>query len=193
MWIGVFVHVCVCMDLEITTVVSWHLGYFNNIKISWLKSLTTFSLRTILNQFSIGGAQHIQLVSFHDTRSSFNKSCHSKLILLLMNQPTSILHKLCSTLEDAHFVWEDTTAVCLPNTINCLNILVISPLTFVHSEISYLLHVKIAHNIPNSHEELVDIETKNWHRSFFFSLKDKLAEAPLQCLGSKRPCRVGYL
>lgn len=177
MWISAFVHVCMCMGLEITTAVSWHLGYFNNMKISWLKSLTTYSLRTILNQFSIGGAQHIQLVCFHDTRSPFNKSCHSKLILLLTNQPTSILCKLCSTLEDADFVWEDTTAVCFPNTVNRLNISAISPLTFVHSEISNLLHVKIAHYIPNSHEELADIKTKNWHRSFLFSLKDKLADA----------------
>lgn len=81
------VHVCMCMGLEITAVVSWHLDSFSNMKISWLKSLTTFSLRTILKYFFIGGVQHMELVSSCDTRSPFHKNCHSKLILLLMNQP----------------------------------------------------------------------------------------------------------
>lgn len=43
----------------------------------------------------------------------------------------------------------------------CLSILALSPLTFVHSETSALFNVKIAHNIPKSQVEQVEIEMRN--------------------------------
>lgn len=76
-----------------------------------------------------------------------------------MNQPLLYLH--CSTLRDADLAWEDTSAVCFPNTTDCLSILALSPLTFVHSKISTLLNVKIAHNISQSQVEQVEIELRN--------------------------------
>lgn len=157
MWIRVFVHACLCMGLEITIAFSWHLGSLNNMKIRWLKSLT-FSLRTILKLFFIGGAQHMKHVPSHYTKSPFNKNCQSSYFLL-MNQPLLYLH--CSNLKDADLAWEDTSAVCFTDTIDCLSILALSPLTFVHSEISTLPNVRIAHDIPKSQVEQVEIEMRN--------------------------------
>lgn len=105
----------------------------------------------------------MKLVSSHDTKNPFNKNCHSSF--LLMNQPLLYLH--CSTLKDADLAWEYTSAVCFPNTIDSLSILALSPLTFVHSEISTLLNVKIAHNIPKSQVEQVETEMRNTQDGLF--------------------------
>lgn len=173
MSISMFVHACLCMGLEITIAFSWDLGSFNKIKISLTLKSLTFSLRTTLKQFYIGGAQHMKLVSSHDAESPFNMNCHSSF--LLMKQPQLYLH--CSTLKDADLASADTSAVCFLNAIDCLSILAHSPLTFVHSEFSTLFNVKIAHQIPKSQVEQVEIEMRNTQNFFLSSLKDKLADA----------------
>lgn len=108
------------------------------------------------------------------------------------NGPTSIVFKLCSTLKDADLAREDTSAVCFPNTIDCLSILALSPLTFAHSEISTLLNVKIAHNIPNSQVKQEGIEMRNTQEGFLLSLNEKL-QMQLLCLRTERLGRAGYL
>lgn len=112
-------------------------------------------------------------------------------VKLSPNEPTSIVFKLCSTLKDADLALEDISTVCFPNTIDCLSILALSPLTFVHTGIAILLSVKTAH-IPNSQVKQEDTEMRNTQEGFLLSLNEKL-QMQLLCLKTERLSRAGYL